>query len=71
MEWNRAAYKAILRLLINNVKYSVAELRNMKKNRKKQIVVLMFFKVSRVVTHLSCVIARVIKLFSLIIIHIN
>ena len=31
----------------------------------------LFHTVSRVVTRLSCVVARVIKLFSLMIIHIN
>ena len=40
LTWQNPGQLFVAQALINNVKYSVAELRNMKKNRKKQIVVL-------------------------------
>ena len=40
LTWQNPEQLFVAQVLINNVKYSVAELRNMKKNRKKQIVVL-------------------------------
>ena len=40
LTWQNPGQLFVAQALINNVKYSVAELSNMKKNRKKQIVVL-------------------------------
>ena len=40
LTWQNPGQLFVAQALTNNVKYSVAELRNMKKNRKKQIVVL-------------------------------
>ena len=40
LTWQNPGQLFVAQALINNINYSVAELRNMKKNRKKQIVVL-------------------------------